>query len=97
MIRLALALVALSAMPAAAQNTLCGARADLVASLASRYGEARLGAGLQPARGLYEVFVSQSGSWSIILSLPGGVSCLVAFGEAWGFDFPKVEVEGDPT
>ena len=40
--------------------------------------------GLASSGGVVEVVASEDGtSWSIIVTLPGGVTCLVASGEDW--------------
>ena len=65
-------------------DAVCGARADVVARLGRDYGETRRGHGLQRATAVVEVFASEAtGSWTIIVTSPNGVACLVAAGEHW--------------
>ena len=74
------------AIPAAAQQA-CAPRADIVAHLEAKYGETRIGAGLQTRGSVTEVFVSaESGTWTIIVTRPDGMACAVAAGEAWADD-----------
>ena len=70
-----------------AQGRVCAKRDKLVAELAKSHGETRQSAGLQRNNGVIETFANtETGSWTIIVSLPTGVSCLVAAGEAFQKD-----------
>ena len=83
----ALATPALIATDAAAQGRVCAKRDKLVAELAKSHGETRQSVGLQRNNGVIETFANtETGSWTIIVSLPTGVSCLVAAGEAFQKD-----------
>ena len=94
-ILIATALAALIAMPAWASN--CAIRTDVVETLAGRYGEVRQGAGLTNGGGMLEVFASEeTGTWTILVSHPNGITCIVASGRA--FDWVnETPVTGDPT
>ncbi|HDR29526.1 hypothetical protein [Rhodovulum sp.] len=62
----------------------CAPREALVALLADRYGESRLALGLAANNAVVEIFTNpETGSWTITGTLPSGVSCLIASGEAW--------------
>lgn len=61
----------------------CGSRDGFVAGLERQFGEHRSIEAVTSAGALMEVFVSGSGSWTILVTLPGGPSCLVASGEGW--------------
>ena len=87
------ALVALSAGAAPAQGMLCGLRADIVAELESRFGETRRSYGFSRSQGVFEVFASDSGSWTILLTRPSGTSCLMASGEAFETEKPSAPEE----
>lgn len=64
--------------------TPCAARKDIVAKLAERYGETLQSIGLNRDNGLMEVYASEkTGSWTILLTKPDGVACLVASGGMW--------------
>lgn len=66
------------------QERLCGKRDEVVARLESGYGESRRAYGLQRGDAVVEVFASEAtGSWTIIVSSPNGISCLVAAGQNW--------------
>ena len=82
---LATALVLAAAQDAAAQSPRsCAPRAKVVERLASQYGETRRAAGLSAGNALVEVFASEmSGTWTITATAPGGLTCLVASGQAF--------------
>ncbi len=64
-----------------AQGRNCGPHAAVTTHLAAKYGESRAMMGLAANQTVVEVFVnSDSGSWTIIVTRPDGVSCLVASG-----------------
>lgn len=70
------------ALPASAQN-LCGERVDIIDTLKTRYHEAPISMGLAGNGGVVEVFASQKGSWTIVVTQPTGVACVVSAGESW--------------
>ncbi len=62
----------------------CAERDVVVERLSSKYGETRQSIGLGTNNTMVEVFAStQSGSWTIIATMPSGVSCIVAAGQAF--------------
>lgn len=62
----------------------CAARGEVVAKLAHRFGETLRSVGLQRAEGLVEVYASEkTGTWTILVTRPDGMSCLLAAGELW--------------
>lgn len=75
--------LSLLAGPAAAQQA-CLLRDTTVTRLEERYGERVLGRGLANAgTAMFELFVSETGSWTVVVSDPKGRSCVVASGEDW--------------
>lgn len=83
----ALAFVTAVALPLpamAAGNMACSQRDDVLAQLGSKYKEAPSAVGLANNGGLIEVLTSDNGAtWTIIVSMPNGTSCLLAAGENW--------------
>ena len=75
------ALWSFSAM--AQQPPPCVDRADFLKHLESNYEEAPVAMGLTTGDGLLEVVVSRTGSWTIIVTPPNGISCGVASGKNW--------------
>jgi len=66
----------------AAQN--CAPRDMVIDRLAERYGETRQSVGLGANNAVVEVFASRSsGTWTITVTAPGGLTCLVASGQAY--------------
>lgn len=93
----ALAAVTLSST-AQAQGRTCGDRTAIVERLETGFGESRTGAGLSTQNGIVEVFASEeTGTWTIILTLPTGQSCLVAAGNSWQAGPADVTQSGLPT
>lgn len=90
-------LLALDAAPAAAQNGACRQRDALVGHLKSRYGEELRGAGMNSSDGILELYVSDTGSWTLLLTRPNGTSCAVAVGNHWISAPEDGEPEGDPV
>ena len=72
----------LAAAPAQAKE-LCGSREIVVAHLDDAYGEKPSVVGLASSGGIIQVLVAADGSWTIIVTRPSGVTCIVEFGEAW--------------
>lgn len=59
----------------------CGNRDAVVAELAGRYGETRRGIGIAANDTVMEIFAAETtGTWTITVTLPQGVTCLVASG-----------------
>jgi hypothetical protein len=92
----ALVLIGILAPAAGAQNRVpCGPHAELAVALERRYDEKPQFVGLTGQGHLIEVFASvRSGSWTIMLTSPQGVSCLIADGESW--QPAKPQVAGEP-
>lgn len=80
-------------LPAHAQSSTCLPRTALVEQLERRYHEHLTGAGLQNPEQLIEVWASsETGSFTIFITRPDGVSCIVATGKHWNSSImPPVE------
>ncbi len=71
------------ALPANAQMA-CGKRDAILEKLSGKFSEAPVAMGLSNTGGVIEVLSSaEGGTWTIILTDPGGLTCLVAAGEYW--------------
>ncbi len=98
---LAFALLAVGALPlgsepASAQGApaICTARDGLLSQLESKYGEVPVAIGVAEGA-LIELLTAKDGiTWTIILTSPKGLSCLIASGEGWR---PLVPVSNDPS
>jgi hypothetical protein len=82
-----LTLLVAAAWPAGAQGQparTCAERAALVERLKKGLGEVRQAMGLNRANAIVEVFASaETGTWTILVTTPNGISCLVANGDLW--------------
>ena len=65
----------------------CNARDDVLKLLSNKYSESQVAYGVTNNGGLVEVLKSgpaaKTDTWTIIITTPQGVSCLVAAGEGW--------------
>ena len=69
---------------ASAQGQNCGQRAAVIATLAESYGESRQSIGMATQGRIVEVFASlETGTWTITITLPNGMTCLVASGQSY--------------
>lgn len=71
------------ASAAASAEPLCAERARVVGHLNDTFQERRISRGITDTGSVVEVFTSESGGWTMILTNPSGTSCLVMSGEAW--------------
>lgn len=75
-------LTALAASPAMAQE--CIGTADAYASLINNYGEERLAMAMRPDGSVIELWGSRdTGTWSMFITLPNGLSCSVGSGQGF--------------
>jgi hypothetical protein len=76
----------------------CGERESMVQRLERAFGEVQKGAGLVNAGQLVEVWRSdETGTWTILMTDPEGMSCIVAAGEGWRDIDEKLIAKGDPA
>ncbi len=62
----------------------CNERENVLELLAKKYQETPIAAGVTNTGGLVEVLTdTKGGTWTIIVTTPQGMSCLVAAGEGW--------------
>ncbi len=95
MLMIAMMLVMWSTFDPAAAQTACTMRSAVAERLAEDYAEAPVAAGLASSGAVFEVFTSGDGAtWTIVLTQPDGMTCLVAAGEAWTTLPVKFTVKG---
>ncbi len=83
-------LIGFSAAPGLAQGA-CAPRAELASVLSQQHAEAPVALGLASNGNLMEVFASNLGeTWTLVMSMPNGISCVVAAGEGWTPKLPQV-------
>lgn len=82
---------------AAAAQTQCGPREVVIEHLGKKFQEFTSGIGINNSGGLVELLTSSKGkTWTLIVTTPQGMSCLVSAGEDWqgGFtDVPSSKLE----
>lgn len=86
------AVMVLIASSAYAQRVgqVCGPREQMASGLQKQYGEIVSSIGIDRGGRLVEVYVNPSTrTWSLVITTPGGPSCLVSAGEAWDRLDPK--------
>lgn len=68
----------------AQEVTACQARDSLAKLLEERFTERPVAAGLEAGGRLIELFASaESATWTIVMTMPAGESCVIAVGEHW--------------
>jgi hypothetical protein len=98
MMKLATAALAVSlAVPAAAQQYRnCAPRAVVIERLATGYSETRQNIGLGSQGAVVEVFANpDTGTWTITVTSPAGVTCLVASGQSFETIVEPLPAKGD--
>jgi hypothetical protein len=82
--------------PAETATRSCAERSKVIERLEERYGETLQSLGLQANSSVLEIYASETtGTWTILLTRPDGVSCLMASGQAWEQFAPSASPEGD--
>ena len=81
-------LVSGTSLPASASPP-CAPHKKIKSALEKKYKELRKGIGLVSNKNVAEVYVSDSGSWTFIVTYLNGMSCVIATGHSWE-DAPKV-------
>ena len=66
-----------------AQQMSCASRSGIVSKLAEKFQEKQVALGLDTGGRVVELFVSSTGSFTILMSYPNGQSCVAATGEGW--------------
>ncbi|MFQ5958231.1 MAG: hypothetical protein ACE5LF_02570 [Alphaproteobacteria bacterium] len=80
---LALALL-LGVRAQASAQTVCAPHAEVTKRLDKVYSEAPIGIGLASNGGVIEMFATSDGAtWTIVMTMPDGKSCVMATGETW--------------
>tara|TARA_B100000315_G_C14553179_1_gene576855 strand:- start:956 stop:1267 length:312 start_codon:yes stop_codon:yes gene_type:complete len=82
---LGLIFLSLNAAPASAQQAVlpCGERAEIVEQLTNNFSETPVSMGLTKDGAVLEMFVSKDRTFTVVVTQPSGISCLVASGGSW--------------
>ncbi len=75
----------------------CAERADITNRLKTGYGESYAGGGLRNSESVFEIWMSEEkGTWTILMTMANGRSCVMASGTNWRKAMPEVEPAGIP-
>ena len=66
-----------------AEAVFCCERDEIRKLLTDRYKESSRGVGLVSDKGIVELLISETGTWSILMTTPAGSTCIVAAGHTW--------------
>ena len=62
----------------------CGDRDKIIKVLRKDYKEAPLAMGLsQKSTEAFEIFTSEEGSWTVMMTMSNGTTCIMAAGHSW--------------
>ncbi len=65
-------------------QTACAPRPDVLKALTKEYAEQSVGMGLASNGNMVELFAGKDGaSWTIVVTLPNGMTCPVLDGQGW--------------
>ncbi len=78
-----IALGAAASVQAAPFGTFCGNRDSIHERLADKFSEAPVVRALSGAGNLVEMLASPGGTWTMIITRPGGPTCIISTGEMW--------------
>ncbi len=73
-----------------AEPASCGERSELIKALKQKYKEIPVAAGIsQKNTEAFEIFASEKGTWTVVMTTSTGMTCIMAAGHSWK-DLPKV-------
>lgn len=72
-----------AAMGEAGSSSACASRKEVVDRLKRGYSETPVAMGLSATGTVVEIFASPAGSFTIVLTNPKGVSCVMVAGDSW--------------
>jgi hypothetical protein len=67
----------------AVAQAICGNHNLVIDNLQQAYAEAPISMGVTSGGAVIEVFASAEGTWTLVITQPNGVSCLIAAGQDW--------------
>ncbi len=75
---------------AAQAQMACGTRASFIAQLDAKYGETRRSMGIS-GNSVVETFANEeTGSWTILITSPKGIACILAAGQTFQLEPAKM-------
>lgn len=96
---LGLAGLAATPTPSPAQTgAQCAERSRVVDILAQKFGETRRSIGIATNNTVMEVYASaETGTWTVAVTMPNGVTCLMASGQGYQATADELPAMGDPA
>lgn len=92
---IALGLIAATPLAEAQTRSACAERGQVIERLAEKYGETLQSMGLHQNNGVVEVYASEdTGTWTILVTRPDGMACLLAAGQLWEGDAEPLDKPG---
>jgi hypothetical protein len=77
------ALAGLSTSSLAAQTVLCGKHSAFVEALKTKFNESRQAIGISGTNSVIEFYLSEAGTWTMLVTSANGVTCIMAAGHSW--------------
>lgn len=84
----------LGATPTSAQMV-CGDRSKMIGYLGWDYQESRSGLGLAASGAVVELYTAETGTWTMLITKPGGNTCMIGSGESWEIQHAPKKVAGE--
>lgn len=78
-----LLLVAIFLAPTAEAQPICGPHKMISENLKKKFTETPKSMGVTNSGSIVEVYLSPKGSWTLVMTQPNGMSCLIAAGQDW--------------
>jgi len=76
----------------------CAKRPQVIDILVQKYGETRRSIGIAANNTVMELYASaETGSWTIAITMPAGVTCLMASGQGFEPVAEELPAKGDPA
>lgn len=100
LVRAALSAAMLAGTPPAEaeDRPACARRDTVVRKLAENFGETLRSVGLHRSDGIVEIYSSdETGTWTILMTRPDGISCLMSSGQMWEQDATPLQAPGEPA
>lgn len=69
--------------PAALAQSICGNHKLVTDNLRQEYAETPVSMGVTAGGAVVEVYASSQGTWTLLITQPNGMSCLIAAGKDW--------------
>ncbi len=90
---IASAAILLSTLSSEAQYRKCGKRASMIKVLIEKYKETPRALGLSSANKIaMEIYASEKGSWTVMMTMTNGTTCIMAAGHSWQ-EGPKADID----